>query len=498
MTPLPGVQENRLIAEAQRFRRAGNLARAEELLRRATKATPGDPHAWLLLSSVQMSRFDSEGARRTLRRAIRRHPREPQLHHNLAMALRREARFDEAHRAIDAALSLRSDDPISLGLKADMLATEGRFEEASAMLAPVIAGEIRHVALASSAARVLNHLDRRREAIELLERVLALPGHPQIAIRTARAHLARLYDSEGEYDSAFEAARVANEIRGSEGFDPERFAAGVDAMLESWSRERAGALPRAREKSELPIFIVGMPRSGTSLVEQILASHPRVHGAGELAAVGEALGGLGGEVRGGLRLACSTSALTAPRVDRAGREILRTLRKLGGGAARVTDKMPTNFLHLGPIALFCPGARVIHCRRNPLDTALSCFMHQFGGNVCFAQDLGHLGAFYRQYDRIMRHWREVLDLPILDVPYEALVSDQEGWSRRLVEFTGLEWDDACLRFHETERVTMTASNEQVRQPVYRTSVGKSKHYEAHLGSLSEALGELADEGGESP
>jgi len=265
-------------------------------------------------------------------------------------------------------------------------------------------------------------------------------------------------------------------------------------MLDAWTREKMESLPRARTASEIPVFIVGMPRSGTSLVEQILASHPRVHGAGELAEVNTAVLSLGGEVRSGVLLACSTRKLTPQSVDRAGRDLARSLRKLGPAADRVTDKMPTDFLHLGPISLLCPGARVIHCERNAGDTALSCYLHQFGGNINFAQDLGHLGAFYRQYRRIMRHWREVLDTPILDVPYEELTADQEALSRRLVEHVGLEWDEACLRFHENPRVTMTASNEQVRRPIFTSSVKRWKRYEQHLGPLIEALGPLADEG----
>lgn len=484
---LAGSESARLIQEARRHHQAGQLDKAESLLKRVTKSSPTDPQGWLLLSSVQLTRYDTAGARRTLQRAIRTHPREAPLHHNLAMALRRESRFEEAHKALDKALSLRPNDPVSIGLKADILATQGRFEEAHALLAPALEGEVGNIALAASCARVLRNLKRRLDAIELLERTLASGGHPEVAVRGVLAQLAQLYDAEGEADKAFEAARKANEMRGAGGFEPEAFERAVDEMLDAWTREKMESLPRARTASEIPVFIVGMPRSGTSLVEQILASHPRVHGAGELAEVNTAVLSLGGEVRSGVLLACSTRKLTPQSVDRAGRDLARSLRKLGPAADRVTDKMPTDFLHLGPISLLCPGARVIHCERNAGDTALSCYLHQFGGNINFAQDLGHLGAFYRQYRRIMRHWREVLDTPILDVPYEELTADQEALSRRLVEHVGLEWDEACLRFHETERVTMTASNEQVRQPMYRTSVGKHERYAEHLAPFWEAL-----------
>ena len=156
-------------------------------------------------------------------------------------------------------------------------------------------------------------------------------------------------------------------------------------------------------------------------------------------------------------------------------------------AVRITDKLPLNFLHLGLIQIFFPEARIIHCRRDPMDTCLSCFLTYFNRGHEFKHSLAHSGHFYRLYERLMSHWKSVIDLPILDVSYEQVVADPETQSRRMIEFLGLPWDDRCLNFHEVKRPCVTASVLQVRTPIYNTSVQRWRRYERHLGPLKAAL-----------
>jgi len=231
--------------------------------------------------------------------------------------------------------------------------------------------------------------------------------------------------------------------------------------------------------SEVPVFVVGMPRSGSSLVEQILASHPEVHGAGE-------------QTR--LRTLFETTAQSpdsaASQEDERADAALEFLRRFSPGAVRVVDKDLGNFLHLGVIHRIFPRARIIHCRRNPLDTCFSAYTKLFLGNFPFTYDLRELGLYYRSYHALMAHWRAVLPARIfMEVDYETLVSEPLE-SRRLVDFLGLTWDDACARFFETRRTVHTASAAQVRRPIYRTSVGRAAAVMAHLEPLTEALGEL--------
>jgi hypothetical protein len=229
-----------------------------------------------------------------------------------------------------------------------------------------------------------------------------------------------------------------------------------------------------------------MPRSGTSLAEQILASHPRVRGAGELVDIGKMSTLLPGRLGGEAYPDC------LERLDRAtartlAEEYQGSLRQHGGAAERVVDKMPHNYLHLGLIAALFPRSRIVHCRRDPVDTCLSCYFQEFVNPLPYGPDLASLGRYYREYERLMAHYAQVLPLPLFELNYEELTAQQEAVSRRLVEFCGLDWDDRCLRFHETARTVRTSSSLQVRKPMYTSSVGRWKRYEAHLGPLLDAL-----------
>ena len=225
-----------------------------------------------------------------------------------------------------------------------------------------------------------------------------------------------------------------------------------------------------------------MPRSGTTLIEQILASHPQVQGAGELSALPrlvERLGPYPGALPG----------LNIETATQAGRAYLDEIAPLAQGRARLVDKMPSNFLHAGLIPILLPQARIIHVRRNPLDTCLSCYSKLFLKEQQFSYDLAELGRFYRGYERLMDHWRSILPADrFLEVRYEDVVADLETEARRLVDFIDLPWDAACLRFHETSRLVRTASVNQVRSPLFATSIDRWKAYAAQLSPLIEALG----------
>jgi hypothetical protein len=220
------------------------------------------------------------------------------------------------------------------------------------------------------------------------------------------------------------------------------------------------------DPSEIPIFILGMPRSGSTLIEQILASHPGVQGGDERPDFPELLEALGGDF----------AALGAAYVERC--------RALAPGAARLTDKLPGNFRHAGAIHLALPKARIIHSRRAAADTCLSCFTKLFRGEQAYTYDLGELGRYYRAYARLMAHWRAVLPASVfLEVDYEELVGDPETQTRRLLAHCGLEWDSACLAFHQTRRAVRTASAAQVRQPLHRGAIGRWRRYETLLAPL---------------
>jgi tetratricopeptide (TPR) repeat protein len=245
--------------------------------------------------------------------------------------------------------------------------------------------------------------------------------------------------------------------------------------------------------SERPVFIVGMPRSGTSLTEQILASHSKVAAGGELSEMGRIAASLGREADRGHPAGLRVNSFSKEDADRGADQYLSLLQSISRDAPRVTDKMPQNFRNLGLIALLFPNAKIIHCRRSPLDNCLSCFVTGFPGTRhAYSAKLETLGAYYADYVALMDHWRAVLPIPIFDVQYEDLVADPESQIPAIVGHIGLEWDPACLKFHETARVVRTASRYQATQPIYSGSVGRWRDYERHLAPLKEALGSLAD------
>jgi tetratricopeptide (TPR) repeat protein len=341
--------------------------------------------------------------------------------------------------------------------------------------------------MAETWARLELHAKRPEAAVAIIDRQLGKPGVPPLSREVLCFLKGRAYEQAGEHDRAFEAYRAANE-RLSANFDPADYARDIDALIESFSSEALASLPRGSDGTSLPVFIAGMPRSGTTLVEQIVDAAPGAHGAGEIKAMESIVASLPQTLGSQRPYPACIGDLTQRAADRLARRYLADIRKLDRNASVVTNKSLANYLQLGVIALLLPGARVIHCRRDPMDTCISCYCsHLMPKRLGYACDLRHVAFAYRQYERLMEHWRATLDIPMLDVCYEELIADPETVSRQMVEFCGLEWDEGCLRPHESKRFAMTLSYDQVRRPMYSSSVGRHRRFERHLGPLREAL-----------
>jgi tetratricopeptide (TPR) repeat protein len=299
--------------------------------------------------------------------------------------------------------------------------------------------------------------------------------------------LGKICDECELYDKAFRHFQRANSLIRPP-FDQSLCQTMVGQWMTAFTKDRYASATPPGSDSELPVFIVGMPRSGTSLVEQILASHPQVYGAGELADLQE----ISTALEAGRRVDppypyCLFNMAQSELTEVAERYLSRR-RGECGDAVRVTDKMPANFLLLGLLPRLFPNARVIHCVRDPRDTCLSCYFADFASRPTYAYALEDLGFFYRMHDRLMEHWRRELPLRITEVRYEELIARPEEVSRQLVEFCGLEWDQRCLQFYNNPRPVRTASGWQVRQPIYKSAIGRWRNYEKHLGPLFKALG----------
>ena len=301
--------------------------------------------------------------------------------------------------------------------------------------------------------------------------------------------LGNLLDAAGDYDRAFHHFREGNNLCGHH-FDPTSYTAAVNAIISTFSPDFVRQAPSAAVSAENLIFIIGMPRSGTTLVEQILASHSQVYGCGELPDIGM-IGNSFPELLGiQQNYPQGVVSLTTESCTKLANHYLNRVIETSGNADFITDKMPQNFAFLGMIAMLFPGAKVIHCVRDPLDTSLSCYFQYFRysrTSVAFTTDLTSLGTYYRQYQRLMQHWKSTLDIEMMDVSYERLVGNQEDVTRQMLAFCGLPWDESCLEFYKSSRGITTASSNQVREPVYRRSLQRWKHYEQYLESLKKSL-----------
>jgi hypothetical protein len=320
----------------------------------------------------------------------------------------------------------------------------------------------------------------------------ALAGDmPSLAIRDQIALGFALGKAFGELDDPERAMRHlfdANALRrGQLGYDETRTLRRLARIEEVFTAELLDRMASAGEPSALPIFIVGMPRSGTTLVEQILASHPQVFGAGEIAEFGRIVESICEPAGAAGAFPEMFPTLAAHELRELGARYLAALRAIAPHAARVTNKMPGNFRLIGVIRLALPHARIIHVRRDPVDTCLSCFSKLFRTQP-YTYELGELGRYYGAYASLMAHWRRVLPAgAMLEVRYEEVVRDLEGEARRIVAYCGLDWDARCLDFHRATRPVRTASANQVRRPLYDSAVGRWRAYEPWLRPLLDAL-----------
>jgi len=473
-----------LFQEAQRFEATGDYPSAARLYEQILRASPRSADAHLRLGRIATILSQFKAARTHLGKAARLKPDDPQVLTQMALMHRALGEIDEAKRFASKARRLLPDASAPVAVLAELHRMEGEYDQVFALLKERFDKGDRDPNIVGGLGRVAHRFGVEAEIAGALHELADSPRLAPSERSVMLFILGGLYEKMGEYDRAFECYDRANAFRPTS-FDPEGFDRLIDEIIEVWSKEFHASLPRASRRTDLPVFIIGMPRSGTSLLEQILACHAKVHGGGERKQLGDVAEGVLRKT--GFDQQRIREALAPHRVERFHKDILRDLRKLDRSAERITDKMPYNFRHLPFIDLILPGARVIRMRRDPRDVCLSCFAQDFSGNHPFKQDLEHLGRFHQAYERLVDHWQSLIDAPFLEVAYEDLARDIEGETRRVLEFLGLAWDEACLRFHESKRVAATASNEQVRQPMYTSSIGRHRHFSAHLTPLYKAL-----------
>ena len=454
----------------------GRLQDAVKAFQRALDLKPEFAKAHNNLGIAFQDQGKLEEAAAHYRQALALQPDYAEAHTNLGILLRLQSRPTEAEKSCRRALTLDSNFPAAITLLAELRSDQGEFAAAEELFnrAILLAPESAEAWAAIAGLRRMTSSDAG-----WLAQAQRLAEHGAVPRREMglRYAIGKYFDDVGNFEEAFHSYRRANELAKllRPEHDRQQLTKAVDLIIDSFDRDW---LHRARVDSSgsmCPVFIVGMPRSGTTLAEQILASHAEVFGAGELpfwaTAMSHAAARNDGEIR--------QNALRE-----LGDQYLKLLRDSSNGLPRVVDKMPANFLYLGLIHAALPKAKIIHMRRNPIDTCLSIYFQNFGIFHSYANDLDDLAHYYSQYSRLMDHWRQTLPAEaILDLSYEELVADPEAWSRKMVDFIGLSWDASCLEFHQTSRTVSTFSKWQARQRINAASVERWRNYGKFVGPL---------------
>jgi tetratricopeptide (TPR) repeat protein len=457
------------------LRDGGQRREALALYTRAIELDPGRAESHWNLGAVLFELRRTDEAAASYGRSLALQPDYAPAHLSLGLALRQQRRPAEAEASCQAALAIAPDYVEALSFLGELRADRGRFSEAEELFQRAIRlnPDFAFAYLSVATHRKMTSGDGAwlRGVESLLTKRLPL-GH-EIGLRYA---LGKYFDDVKQHERAFDNYRQANELTKRYGFtyDGAKLTRTVDQITRTFDARFIERCAAQGSMSELPVLIVGMPRSGTSLTEQILASHPAVFGAGELPFWSTAFAAF----------AKTQDAAGANLFPDLTRDYIARLTASAGGALRVVDKMPANFLYAGLIHSAFPKARIIHMQRHPIDTCLSIYFQNFFGMGPYANDLDNLAQYYTEYMRIVNHWREVIPATaLLEVPYEGLIGDQEGWTRRMLDFIGLPWDAKCLDFHQTDRVVITASKWQVRQKINSSSTGRWRNYEKFVGPL---------------
>lgn len=469
-TGFGGTSRGEVINRCAALVDAGQYKVAIALLRETLARNPSDPAVLHMLGFALSHTGEIRESLRHLKFAAQLQPGNPDIYCGLAEAHRKLNQVREAHQALDKALKINPSFGRAVSFKALLFQSSGNAERGLELIKSQI-GNDQEAMLAVLYGQLARQLKRNGEGIDVVTTALERPEIPRTRREELNFALGHLYDAEGEYDKAFECFQRGNTMAGVE--PPDDF----EAHLAKYTREIVGSMPTAEVDASRAVLIVGMPRSGTTLTEQIIASHPRGGGVGESPVINEIVH------------AQPTDGLTQSVISSHAERYLGMLRgeHPDEKIVRVCDKMPENYIYLGTISRLLPGAHYIHCVRDARDTCLSIYFQRFGPNLQYARGLESCARQYLGYLRAMDHWREILDINILESSYEGLTADPEPRVKELLGHIGLGFDPACLEHHKNKQSVHTASIGQVRQPIYKSSRERWRNYEKHIGPMLEIL-----------
>ncbi|MCB9990737.1 MAG: tetratricopeptide repeat protein [Rhodospirillales bacterium] len=449
---------------------------AEVELKKVEGMVPDNPRIFIKLSSVQERAGKLEDALATVEKAARLNPEMPEAYLRKGQICHINNRISEAEENFNKALKLAPRSANAHLSLADLYLTMGEMKKTEKLLkkAKELAPNLPGMFYTLSSVKKFTKTDPDFKQMVALEKRIESYGLDHAS--ALNFALFSAYEDMGNYKKAFEHLKKGNDYkRKTVPHQPERIEAHFQMLKRTYTPELFKSLEGKGYKSKLPVFIVGMPRSGTTLTEQIISSHPDVYGAGELSV--------------GSSLEHQLGPLSAENCRELGALYVKTVKKLdrNGKAKRITDKMPGNFMNIGLLVNILPEAKIIHCRRNPIDTCLSCYKQNFARGQYWSYNLEELAEQYKLYEEVMAYWREVLPDRFLEIDYEDTVNNLEEQAHKLIDFVGLPWHKACLQPHKQKRAVLTASKTQVIKPVYKSSVKAWKRYEKQLEPLIKGL-----------
>ena len=481
-----------LVQQGVVFERQGHIPEAISFYRQALMINDADGNLCARLAYVFFNKNDFEEAEIYLRKGLAIEPTSEPMTYYLAKVLEKMGQRKAAENYYRKVIALNPGNPKNYYHLGCMFEEMGRVSDAKELyqktleVQPEYSYAHRHLAF-------LQKYEKPDEHVALMEKIYAANNFIEDQKSYMGLALSKVYEDLQSYDKAFSFMEEANSLqRETYLYDVGQDTALFENLAHCFTAQYFERMSKAGFTEKRPIFIVGMLRTGTSLVEQILASHPEVFGAGELEFIQNVIQSRGGSIYSKGFVDNNIINKSLGEFAEMGREYVEKVNKITGLGASVSvvDKMPGNFRFVGLIKLMLPKARIVHCRRNPMDTCLSIYKNFFEGHHPYGYKLKELGEYYRQYDALMAHWHKVLPGFIYDINYEDILEDQEGQSRLLLEFCGLEWDSQCLAFHKTKRTVATASSQQVRKPIYKDSLNLWEKYGANLDPLKAALGDL--------
>lgn len=466
---------------------AGQMQKAQQYLLRFIRLEPNNIEALIKLASIDYLNGKIPSSMMYLMKAKKINPEHVFLNIRLGSLYTAMNEFDKAVKHYKIALKFEPDNSDATGQLASAYAYGGDTNKAIKIITPFLNRPPVGISVSIAFAQICRSLNRCNEAKKCLEDLLK-NGIDQLNESTVLFALGNIYDREESYDKAFECFKRANDLNdfSYSSWEEELL---VHEIKEKLNKDYFKYTMHAKKMAKhlKPVFIIGMPRSGTSLVEQILSSHPFIYGAGERMEIPDIARSISKESNSGLKYPFSLIHATQSVLSTNAKQYLRKISQYSPKNAKIIiDKMPDNYWHLPLIQLLFPKAKIIHCIRDPLDNCLSCYFTKLMGNA-YSYNLKDLGIHYRLYEELIKHWKNVLTLPILDVHYEDMVNDSESMSRKIVDFCGLDWSDKCMEFYKNKRAVVTSSSDQVRQPIYKKSVARWRNYETHIGELAKAL-----------